>query len=70
MLEDDVIVELGHGRAEVAVELAVLHRDDTAIERGEDRDSDVHLAKASEVRVGARVAVVRLRAAREVTHAL
>ncbi len=50
----------------VAIELAVLHRDDAAVERREDRDADVHLAEAADVRVGSGVTVVGLRSAGEV----
>ena len=66
VLEDDVIVEPGRRTPVVAIELAVLHRDDATVEGCEDRHADVHLAEAPDVRVGSGVAVVGLRSAREV----
>src|SRR5688572_8203467 len=69
VLEDDVVVETCTSLAVVAIELAVLHRDDAAVERGEDGHPDVHLAKAPDVRVCSRMPVVRLRPAGEVAHA-
>ena len=68
VLNDDVVVELRSRRPELPVVEAVLRGDDLTVEHGEHRHADVHLAEAADVGVLARMAVVRMRAARVVAH--
>ena len=66
VLEHHVVVERRDGRSEAAVVLSVLDGEDPPLERCEDRHADVHLAKAPNRAVRARVTVVGLRPAVEV----